>query len=248
MSLGIAFAANAADIEVRGAYLPANMTRTGEGREARIIREVLEACGHRVTFVVEPFTRHWKTYEFGQGDAVSTVPAGLGLPGAETVDYIAFQNGVSVLKSSGRVVSSLDDLAGLDVIAFSGATVILPGLKDAIGTFGSYREVSNQIVQSRLLFAGRADAVIADGMIFAAYNEQLRRLDPASIPFDAHQDVAFFRVFAPSPFRMLFRDSAIAGDFDRCFRKLDGEGAIDRINVAFVERYRDLLGGEYLGY
>jgi len=239
--------ADAAEIEIRAANLPPMMTEAGEGREAEIIRATLAQCGHSVRFTVEPFTRHWKSYESGEGDAVATVPPGFGLPGTETDHYIAFQNGVSVLAQGGLPVASLADLAGKEVIAFGGASGILPGLDTAKDSFKSYREVTDQIVQSRLLFAGRADAVIGDGMLFAEYNRRLRE-GGQDLRFDPDQPVVFYKTFEPSPYAMVFRDPAVAADFDRCFVELSADGTIDAINKRYVERYRAVLGGAYLGY
>ncbi len=238
--------AQADELTVLAAELPPMMTAGGEGREADVIRAVLERCGHTASFVVEPFTRHWQSFRDGAGDAVTTVPAGLDLPGSATRPYIQYQNGVSVLAERDLQIDSLDDLAGLSVIAFQGAEDILPGLAAAVPTFGSYREVADQIIQSRLLFAGRTDAVIGDGLLFAAYNAELA--EAGTTQFDAGQPVTFAAIFAPSDYMLQVRDPDLAAAFDACFADAEADGTIDEIHRRYVDRYRDVLGDQYLGY
>lgn len=234
-------------VEVVAANLPPMMTESGEGREAELIRAALERCDHDVIFRVQPFTRHWENFQEGVGDAVATVPPGYPI-GAETTEpYIQFQNGVSVLASKEPSVERLSDLAGRNVIAFGDASEILPGLKEAVPGFAGYREVTDQIVQSRMLFANRTDAVIGDGMLLAEYNRSLLET-PGSLSFDPSQPVIFTKIFEPSDYVMAFRDAALADDFDRCFAEIRADGTVDAINSAWVDRYRDVLGNDYLGY
>lgn len=237
----------AADLSILAPNLPPMVMENGEGREAEIIRATLERCGHNVTFVVQPFTRHWASYEKGDGDGVTTVPMGMPLPGTASASYISYQNGVSYLTSRDAGFVELSDLNTHNVVSFRGASDILPGLADATGAFGDYREVTDQIVHSRLLFSGRTDAVIGDGMIFAEYNQQLAS-NPDALGFDPSQDTVFTATFEPSQYGMNFRDAQIAADFDKCFTEASAEGVIDDINAKWVDRYREVLGDQYLGY
>lgn len=239
--------ASAASVTIMAGELPPMIMADGTGREAEIITEVMSRCGHDVTFKVQPFTRHWKSYEAGKGDGVTTVPAGMPLPGAQSQTYIQYQNGVSNLEGSGASFADIGSLADHTVIAFMGASEILPGLKAASESFKSYKEAADQIVQSRMIFAQRVDAVIGDGMIFAEFNRQL--LDNASdLPFDPTQAVQFQATFDPSNYAMNFRDPALTADFDRCFEEAQADGTIAQINKAWVEKYRTTLGSQYLGY
>lgn len=72
----------AAEITVMAGDLPPMINQDGTGREAEIISAVLGHCGHSAVFKVQPFTRHWQSFEKGSGDAVATVP--LGMPTAGT--------------------------------------------------------------------------------------------------------------------------------------------------------------------
>ncbi|GGB51466.1 polar amino acid ABC transporter [Roseibium aquae] len=238
--------AHADEIEILAGDLPPMIFADGSGREAELIKGALERCGHTVRFTVQPFTRHWKSYEAGTGDAVATVPIGMPLPGTATSAYIEYQNGVSYLAGSEASFSSLDDLAGRSVLAFKGASDILPGLGEASAGFSEYREVTDQITQSRMLFGGRVDAIIGDGMLFAEYNRQLG--SESNLGFDPAQPVSFQAVFDPSPYGLVFRDAALAADFERCFGEMKADGSAEAINKAWVEKYRETLGTSYLGY
>ncbi|WP_421701231.1 substrate-binding periplasmic protein [Aliiroseovarius sp.] len=242
----MAGAAAADDILVIGADLPPMMMAGGDGREAEIIRTTLERCGHSVTWELQPFTRHWASFDAGRGDAVTTVPMGMPTAGTASVAYVNYQNGVSFLGAQ-TPVTSLGDLAGRSVVTFQGASDILPDLGAATDSFSSYREVTDQMVHSQLLFSGRIDAVVGDGMIFAEYNRQLAA-NGDNLGFDPNQHVRFNATFAPSSYTMAFRNPAHAADFDRCFAEATTDGTIQAINTKWADRYRDVLGDQYMGY
>jgi ABC-type amino acid transport substrate-binding protein len=233
IALTVSATATMADtVTILAADLPPMVYADGSGREAEIVTRVKEHCGHEVNYVVQPFTRHWATYEGGTGDAVMTVPVGMPMDGAQSAPYIAYQNGVSYLASSGNNFIALDDLAGLSIAAFEGASGILPGLSDAQGSFGSYREMADQETQSKLLFGGRVDGILGDG--------------GSSAGVDASQPLEFRAIFEPSNYAMNFRDPDMSVAFDRCFTELEADGTIAAINTKWIDKYRDSLADNYL--
>lgn len=239
----------AAELNIISAILPPNMNQQGEGREADIITETLASCGHSVQFKAQPFTRHWDTYRNNtQYDAVTTVPSDLELPGARSDIYIEYHNGLSTLKEANLKLSSLSDLKDLRVIAFKGAKDMLPGLKEIIPTMKSYKEDARQINQSRLLFAKRTNVVLGDGLIFAAYNADLRAQSQSeSLGFNPNQQVTFKAMFKPNGLTMMFRNSNMRDEFNKCFRQLQTTGRIQKINTKYIDQYRNTVGREYLG-
>ena len=234
------------EIHIIGANLPPMMMEGGEGREAEIIRATLERCGHTITWDLQPFTRHWASFDGGAGDAVTTVPQGMPIAGQATQAYVSYQNGVSHLSAS-EALDSLADLSGRSVVSFQGAAEILPDLGAARGSFSTYREMTDQLSHSQLLFSGRVDAVVGDGMIFAEYNRQLAAKGD-SLGFDPTQGVTFNATFAPSHYTMAFRNPAHAADFDRCLAEVQADGTVQAINTRWADRYRDVLGTQYMGY
>ena len=237
----------AAEIEVMAGDLPPMIQKDGTGREAEIISTVLGHCGHSVVFTVQPFTRHWQSFEKGSGDAVATVPVGMPTAGTQTQSYISYQNGVSYLTSSGHEASALSDLSGWNIVAFEGASNIIPGLGGSTSEFKSYREMADQKTQSKLLYGKRVDGILGDGMLFAEFARQLQEAGAGS-GVDASQSIEFRAIFDPSPYAMSFRDPALAADFDRRFAELEAAGTIAEINTKWTDKYRDALEGNYMSY
>ncbi|MDE4096192.1 transporter substrate-binding domain-containing protein [Phaeobacter gallaeciensis] len=237
----------AAEITVMAGDLPPMINQDGTGREAEIISAVLGHCGHSAVFKVQPFTRHWQSFEKGSGDAVATVPLGMPTAGTQTKTYINYQNGVSFLTSSEQQADTLSDLDGWNIVAFEGASNIIPGLDGATAGFKSYREMADQKTQSKLLYGKRVDGILGDGMLFAEFSRQLQEAG-SSAGVDASQPLEFRAIFEPSPYVMSFRDPAIAADFDRCFGELEADGTIQEINTRWTDKYRDALEDNYMSF
>lgn len=246
VAVGLSASARADDIRIIVHDLAPMIMPDGAGREAEVIKNVLDRCGHSVAFEFAPFGRHWQVYEDGRGDAVVTVPREMTLPGTPTRSYVQYHNGASLLAGNAAEVTNLGSLTGRSVITFMGGRTILPGVDAAVSNFSSFKEIADQHRHSMMIFAGRVDAILGDGMIFAAYNEQLRAAGKDR-GFDPHQPVIFKAIFDPTSYRMNFRSPVHAADFDRCFAEAEAAGDISRINSAWVERYRDTLGNQYLG-
>ena len=239
--------ANAAEVEVLVGYLPPMVNKDGSGREAEIISATLDRCGHSAKFTIQPFTRHWQSFESGTADAVATVPVGMPTSGTQTAPYVSYQNGISFLKSSGVEASTLGDLNGMKIVAFEGASSIIPGLSGATGAFKSYREMADQETQSKLLYGKRVDGILGDGMLFAEFARQLQEAGAAS-GVDASQPIEFRAIFEPTPYGMSFRDAEMAAAFDRCFAELEAEGKIAEINTGWTDKYREALADNYMSY
>lgn len=246
IAIGLSTPARADEIRIIAHDLAPMIMPDGTGREAEVIKHVMERCGHKGIFDFAPFARHWKVYKSGKGDAVVTVPTDMSLPGTQTKSYVQYHNGASLLASNASGVTSLDSLAGRSVITFMGGRTILPNVDEAVSSFSSFKEISDQQRHSMMIFAGRVDALLSDGMIFAAYNDRLRA-SGKSRGFDPRQPVTFRAIFDPTEYSMNFRNPTHAADFDRCFAEADAAGEITRINTAWVERYRNTLGDQYLG-
>ncbi|WP_278924551.1 MULTISPECIES: substrate-binding periplasmic protein [Pseudophaeobacter] len=239
--------AMADEVTVLAGDLPPMVNQDGTGREAEIISAVLGQCGHTTVFVVQPFTRHWQSFESGTGDAVSTVPVGMPTSGTQTQSYVSYQNGVSYLTSSEHEAATLSDLDGWNIVAFEGASNIVPGLSGSTEAFKTYREMADQKTQSKLLYGKRVDGILGDGMLFAEFARQLQEAG-TSAGVDASQPIEFRAIFEPSPYAMSFRDPAMAADFDRCFAELEAAGTIAEINTKWTDKYRDALEGNYMSY
>lgn len=256
-------------LRIAAPALPPMVVLEGTGHEQKILTETLGRCGFEPRFVLFPFGKHWQAYAApdqdrggvaGQAagtaaddarfDAVSTVPPDLSLPGARSADYIWYQNGVTVLDTSGFRPVSLADLAGRRVIAFADARKILPGLEAVIPTFASYTEKADQMVHSSLLFAGRVDVVLSDGLMISEFNRRLRERvgGGEQLAFDPSRRVHFHALFPPSPYHMVFRNSTQQQVFDRCLSEMVLSGRHDALMREAVSPYRSTVGDQYLGF
>lgn len=232
-------------ITISAALLPPHMDEQGGGRDADLIRAILEECGgYKVTFRVVPFGRHWSEYEAKQLDGVNMAPDGMALPGEKTVTYIGLLDGVVTLAST-PPVARLADLAGRSAVTF-------PGGGEALGLthIGLTRliEQSDQAIHSNLLFTRRVDAIVADGLVIAEYNRRLQE-HGATGQIDPSQPVRFAAsFFEPLVYHLMLRDPVARERFDACYKRLDAAGRITAINKRYVDRYRDTVGSAYMGY
>jgi hypothetical protein len=227
------------EINVVTSLLPPYMDENARGKEADIIKAALiegyriEGRNVSIRFFIEPFSHHWLSYiSDTRYDAVTTVPETVNIPGYRSKPYVNFQNGIGYRKNgfSGQVDDfRLSELAGYRVVAFAGASGIIPGLRKERDTFSLYLEEPNQRIHSKLLAENIVDIVIADGVILSEYN---RRLEPAlKIP-----EELFAAVFCETPYAMAFRTVEMKERFNAGLGVISRNGQLDAINNAFLER------------
>src|SRR5262249_41531460 len=124
-----------------------------------------------VEFFVLPFTRHWDAFQRDtRFDAVTMVPAAspsgtdsagtaptpeLNFNGFSSGIYIWYENGIVFRAAdfpSGLGARPIQALAGKRVVAFAGASAILPGLKENMRRLSLYVERDDQFEHSMMLF------------------------------------------------------------------------------------------------
>lgn len=241
-------ATHAKDVRMIAPNIPPHFGADGRGRIGDVVRAVLERCGHGVRFTMVPFGRHWKDY--GDNDAfdgLATAEADQRFPGYTTKPFMHLQDGATVVAGRGLdAITSVDRLGGKRVVAFPNADKIL-GIEKTVPSLKNFSMRADRFDQIRPLFADRADAVLADGLITAHFIGILRDRYAAGMEpdIDPARPVVFRKIFAPGPQRLYFRDPAVARDFDRCAREMSAEGGIERIAKPYVDRYRDILGDQY---
>ena len=236
----------AGSIRILAPDLPGASEAGGKGRDAETVRRVLQRCGHEAEFLIQPFGRHIHTYrESDKADAVMTVPLATELPGGSTAAYIWYQNGAVYDANRIEQIASLNDLSGKDVVTFKNGVALL-GLEGA--RFGSILEIANQRIHSHLLLLGRVDAILADGMIVAEINRRILTSSTGLLELDRVPDLRFVPIFAPAPFKLVFRDSSLAEAFDHCYNQAYADGVMKEIDDKYIYRFRRALGNRYLGY
>ncbi len=238
----------AREIHMIAPEIPPHFDKSGRGRIADVVRAGLEKCGHRVRFTMVPFGRHWKDYvDDASFDGLATAEADQTFPGHSTKPFMRLQDGATVRGSGGlEAIVSVNQLKAMRVVAFPAADKIL-GIQAQVPQFKSFAMRADRFDQLRPLFADRADAILADGLITAHFIMTLRDraragLEPNINPLGR---VVFRKIFASGPQRLYFRDAAIASDFDRCVGELRADGELLRIAKPYVDRFRDILGDQY---
>ena len=228
--------------------LPGTSEEGGFGRDAETVRKVLAYCGHDAEFVIQPFGRHIVTYRSSHAaDAVMTVPLGMQLPGKSTAAYIWYQNGAVYDANRVARVSGLADLWGRDVVTFKDGIRLLE-LEEHQSRFRTLSEIANQRIHSHLLFLGRVDAILADGLIVAEANRRLLASDSGILALSQLPEVRFAPIFHPSPYKMVFRNPPLAEEFDKCYDEAYAAGVVSAIDEKYIGKYQDELGYRYLGF
>lgn len=193
---------------------PPNITTSGTGKETDFIREELRRAGVDVDvqFYVVPFGRHWSEFVRDQRfDAVATVPDSLEMQGFQSEPYISYENGITYLAETfpdGLGDEPMKTLQGYRVVAFPGASSILPKLDEARNGFSMYVERAYQYSHAVMLLTGYADAIVADRAITDFYLQ--RALERSG----KRAEYQFEAVFPPTPYRMVFRSETLRDAFN----------------------------------
>lgn len=228
--------------------IPPHFQEDGSGRIADVVSSALSDCGHQVEFVLVPFGRHWEDYRSDESlDGLATAEADQVFPGTTTQPFMHLQDGATVAAHSELSgITSAQQLAGKRVVAFPGADGIL-GIKDLVPGFESFAMRANRFDQLRPLLAGRADSILADGLITAHFIGVLRQRAEQGEEqgLDVAEKVQFHKIFNPGPQRLYFRRAELAADFDRCFAALKESGKATQLAQPYVEKYRDIVGDQY---
>ncbi|MEH6404149.1 MAG: transporter substrate-binding domain-containing protein [Sneathiella sp.] len=218
----------AAEIKVgQGILPPYGIKESASGIEVDIVRAALKVKGHTITVRFVPFGRVSQDFADGKIDAANTVSPNSGLKAEFSDSHITYQNVATTLKEGGVTVQTIGDLTSLNVVAFSNASKYL-GDEFAAMTQASksYREVSDQITQNKLLMSGRTEVVVGDFRIFQYYTKKIA----GKIEI---KDVVFNKVFAPTDYSVAFRSAAIRDDFNAGLKEIKASGEYDKI----IEKY-----------
>ncbi len=238
----------AEEISILAPDLPGASEPGGLGRDAETVKQVLRRCGYQVEFLVQPFGRHMVTYrDSDKADGVMTVPLETQLPGGSTAAYIWYQNGAIYDADRIASITSLEDLHGRDVVTFKNGVELL-GLEDSSANLGSIMEIANQRIHSHLLMLGRVDAILADGLIVAEINRRILLSNSSMPKLKRVPTLKFAPIFAPAPFKLVFREPEMALVFDRCFDRAYTDGVVTEINEKYIYRFQQALGHRYLGF
>lgn len=228
--------------------LPGASEKGGTGRDAEIVKQVLAWCGYEAEFVFHPFGRHLRSYEeVDRYDAVMTVPLGAELRGSGTAAYVWYQNGAFYDANRVGPIQSVDDLAGLHVVTFRDGIELLE-LNDLAPDTASVLEIDDLRTHNKLLLLGRVDAILADGLLVAEVNRRNMESADFRSKYGNGVSLRFAPIFPPLPYKMVFREAAMAEEFDLCFDAAVSGHLIEKIHDRYIGPLQRQLRHSYLGF
>lgn len=197
----------------------------GRGLEFEIIKEALAHEGYDIDPVYVPLARTIYMLKKHKVDGImSTGFKDIGL--CHTEPYITYWNFAITLKSQDHQITSVSDLAGLNVLAFQNARNYLGEAFRAMASNNpEYSEIANQSSQNKMLLTKRTDVVIADRYIFDWYHQKNAAMAGEGPP----QEVVYHNIFPPSHFGASFIDENMCEVFNRGVAKLRKSGRYDEI-------------------
>lgn len=201
-------------------------TATGvSGLDYEIIRAALAEKGHSLAVKIYPFARLIATFNDNKEiEAAAPVVASFNLQGILTEPFITYRNIGLSLAQARLPINSIADLATLQIIAFQNARSVLgPGFAAAVGNNNRYREESNQQLSVKVLFNGRADLIIGERRILNHF------INEPSTEINNSIETIEHPLFSPVHYSVIFRDPALAADFNSGLAVIKASGAYDAI-------------------
>ncbi|MYM88124.1 transporter substrate-binding domain-containing protein [Rugamonas sp. FT82W] len=206
---------------------------TDSGIEVEILREALAFRGHTMKPHYYPFARIPVAFKAGDVDAAMTdLGEDMEKWGAYYGDPAVFYDNVFIsLKERRLVIKTPDDLQGLTVISFAGASKRYPEWLDAVKKAGHYFEQNDQALQVLTLDRGRYDIVLSDRNIFRYFTQQLK-LNKSFHPKPVVEQS--FVKFNPMDYRAIFRDKKVRDDYNAGLKNLKDSGRFNAIYQKYL--------------
>lgn len=194
------------------------------GIEIDLVKAILQGSGYEPVFIQQPRVRMISAFENGHMNGILTQNVLASNVGCATDWYIAHQNVAISLASRGLQIDSLDDVTGLSILSFSGATRYLgPDFQQAVAHTKRYTESGDQGKHIQLLYKGRFDAVIGDRWILA-----LAQKSHFTATGD-YRELQYHPIMEPSLYVARFHDQRVCDAFNLGLRRLRADGSYAEI-------------------
>ncbi|MEP4890872.1 MAG: transporter substrate-binding domain-containing protein [Aliiglaciecola sp.] len=189
---------------------PYVMSNARAGFEVEMLRDIMQNIGYEVQFIQIPYGRSYDIFNMNNIDAVATLSSKRQAKQVHLSDaYIQYQNVVVTLASSNIVLDSVEDMSNVSTVGFQSAFKLLGSEFTKMATDNAaYREIPDQGRQVKLLFSKKTQAIVLDVNIF-------NHLSRTIINTADEQPVIIHQLFAPSLYRVGFRDPEIQVKFDQ---------------------------------
>ena len=236
MSPQFCFAEQTLKIAFGNALPPWVLPETDSGIVVDLIKETLEPAGYNINCVYFPYARRLKAYEHGQVDVVSDVNSkimqDLKMEGYFSSIAYAYENIGVALKERGYSFSTISELVNYGIVSWQGAKTAIGGEYAEMAEKNKhYRELPNQKIQVKLLYAGRTDLIQLDRQIFKYFRKQVAE----DGKLDTKQPVNIFPLFGKNECGFLFRDQNVQETFDKNLALLKESGRYDKIFEKYTE-------------
>lgn len=197
-------------------------TETRSGVEYELVTRALQDAGVEFEIQHLPNKRARLLFSHGQLDAAIATEGGI-----VSEPYIAYKNMAITLCDQQIKLSKTTDLAPYQTGAFNNASKFLGADFTRIAAdLTHYREISPQKLMNGMLMARRIDVAIADINIF---QHDQQELDP-----QGSKALCPFAIFAPTLYRIEFRNAAIRDRFNQALAQLRANGFYE----ALAKKYK----------
>ena len=198
-----------------------------------IMREALERMGYGMIPQYLSLPRMNRALHSGVVDIVTGLPKGTYYAKCYSKPFIAFENVAIVLKSVEKPIQSVDDLEGLNIIAFQQARQIIgEPFKSVTEANPNYMEVASQVSQVKTFAAGRAQVAVMDRNIF--YWTYHHVLNPREKRISLI-DIAEVRIFDWIKNQGAgFNDVKLCRQFEDTIQQMVDDGSLGRIRARYI--------------
>ena len=200
------------------------------GVDADIVRQALAASNYTLKLDYVPFARVAVSMTNKTADAAFPINEASGVTGVYYSDsHISYQNVVVGLKSKSLKIGSVEDLKGLRVVAFGDAKNYLGTDFAAMAKANkNYYEIADQESQVKMLFKDRADVLVMDINIFKYFRQNIKDMD-------ASQEVTFFKIFDPTPYKVAFTSKEVRDKFNAGLKAIKASGKYNEIFNTYIK-------------
>jgi len=190
------------DIVVGKNKPPYVMQNGDKGFEIELMRAIFTSLGKDVNFLFAPYGRNSKIFENNIADAIMTMNSDLVVSPYFLSDvYVTYENVAITQKKRNIKLNTSADLANYTIYAFDQSSKVLgEEYAEAIMRSPNYTEVQDQLVQVRVLYAGKVDVVIIEKNIFHHLSSLSGRLEDLS-------DIDIHYLFPKNQYSIAFKYS-----------------------------------------
>lgn len=224
-----------------GKLAPWVLSETNEGIIIDLLKATMEPLGYKIEPLYLPYARRANAYKAGGIDIVSDMNMNTinehNLKGYFSDTAYTYENFAFSLHKNKFEFTQLADLEKHSLLSWQDAGVHLgESYAEMANNHPRYSETFDQLVQVKMLFLEKVDAVQMDSYIFDYYRAQI--INAGKI--DAGQQVDRFGLFGASPNGFLFQSEVLRDKFNTQLQRIKASGEYQKIFERYIYQV-DLL-------